>query len=96
MKRAMGIPPLFLSYTECMIGQKKKGKERTNNITALRYIRVSISRTERAQQGGRQGDRRRDRAFCFDSPEHEYCSVVCFSEQGSHGCALSDSESNVR
>lgn len=67
---------------------------------ALWHIRVSIScrKSTRERDGGKgeeERERNRDWALCFDSPEPEYCSIVCFSEQRSHGCGLSDSESDV-
>lgn len=95
MKRVMCILLLHLCYTECFIAGNH---ERTDNFTALWHIRVSIScsKSTREKKTERQGERNRDQAVCFDSPEPEYCSIVCFSEQRSHRCGLSDSESDVR
>lgn len=83
-------------YTERYITENQ---ERAGNSAALSHIRVSISyRKSTREKKQRESERGRAPgwALCFDSPEPEYCCIVCFSEQRSHGCGLSDSESDAR
>lgn len=89
----MSILLLHLSYTECFIAENHK---RTDNFTALWHIRVSISCRKSITERKTHRKTKKTGLLSSDSPEPEFCSIVCLSEQRSHGCGLSDSESDVR